>query len=291
MGLDGHPGIDEGCGYGSPVHSPVSGTVVATHTPQKPASDGYTAVYILVETALETFEFAIGHLSEVIVKVGDKVRAGDPVGREGNKGLVYAGPTRITLAMQKAGDRRGSHRHYQKRVVTEVTRPARGARYLTNAKGSVRSPSGGFYQWALPNNGYASCTDFTQPLFTRSLSFGSRGYDVTLLQRALGLPTEQQTGFFGPATQTALAAFQSTQGIDPANGYFGPITRGVMNDLYGPLEDPQRPQELADAAKQVKALSQAVELTIALPAEAQPPFLDRIALALTDLLNRLLGMR
>lgn len=202
MGLDGHPGIDEGCGYGSPVHSPVSGTVIGTHTPAKPASDGYTAVYILCQTRLETFEFAIGHLSEVLVEVGQKVRKGDPIGREGNKGLVYSGNTRITLAMQKAGDKRGSHRHYQKRVVTEVARPARGVRYLTNAKGSVRSPSGGFYQWTLPDNGFASCTDFTKPLFTRSLSLGSRGYDVTLLQRALDLPADQQavTAYMNGAT-------------------------------------------------------------------------------------------
>lgn len=290
MGLLGHPGIDEGCGYGTSVHSPVSGVVIATHTPAKPASDGYTAVYILVENALETFEFAIGHLSEVLVSVGQQVKAGDLIGREGNKGLVYAGDTRITLAMQRAGDKRGSHRHYQKRVVREVSRPDRGARYLAGSKGAIRSASGGYYQWAYPKNGYASCTDFTLPLFARNLSTGASGYDALLLQRALKLPIELQTGSFGPKTQAALKSFQSAHGIEPSNGYFGPVTRKFFNQRYGPLEDTGRITELATLTKEVASLSEAVEITVTLPPEARPPFFDRIALALGEILARLLKL-
>lgn len=84
-GLKGHTGsADESCGYGSEVKSYVEGYVYAVHTPEKPASDGYTAVYMLCKTPLETFEFSVGHLSRVDVSVGQYVKEGDVIGLEGN---------------------------------------------------------------------------------------------------------------------------------------------------------------------------------------------------------------
>jgi DNA-binding beta-propeller fold protein YncE len=75
----------------------------------------------------------------------------------------------------------------------------------------------------------------------RSLTIGSQGTDVWALQVFLELdgsgPASMKlasigpTGYFGSATQAALAEFQKSIGIIPASGYFGPITRAYVNNL------------------------------------------------------------
>jgi len=69
----------------------------------------------------------------------------------------------------------------------------------------------------------AACT------FTRSLTVGSEGEDVKCLQNAL-TPTYFNyaggaTGYFGPVTAAAVAAWQTANGVSPAVGYFGPISQ------------------------------------------------------------------
>ncbi|MBA3789242.1 peptidoglycan-binding protein [Patescibacteria group bacterium] len=71
--------------------------------------------------------------------------------------------------------------------------------------------------------------------FTRSLTIGSTGADVTALQSLLiskgfSIPAGA-TGYFGVQTRAAVAAYQSAHGISPAVGYFGPITRASVNSL------------------------------------------------------------
>lgn len=234
-GLSGHPGVDSSCGYGTPVYSRVSGLVVGTYTPDKPALDGYTGVYILCKTRLETFEWCTGHLSRVDVKVGDFVKKGQQLGLEGNKGLVYYGGIKITLAMQKAGDKRGSHRHEQKRPVRIVKKRSNSKRYLMYQGSYLRSPDGGYYEYAIDNN-FAGCVNFARPLLDRDLFLGVSGYDVELLQRALGLPVDLQTGYFGLKTQAAVSSFQKEHGLYPLAGYCGAKTRGVLNLVDGHMD-------------------------------------------------------
>ncbi|MDR3548075.1 MAG: peptidoglycan-binding protein [Candidatus Pacebacteria bacterium] len=75
--------------------------------------------------------------------------------------------------------------------------------------------------------------------FTRDLTVGSTGSDVTALQTWLISHGDGQsiaagaTGYFGAQTKAALAAFQSQNGISPAAGYFGPITRAKVNSMSG----------------------------------------------------------
>lgn len=76
--------------------------------------------------------------------------------------------------------------------------------------------------------------------FTRDLTVGSTGQDTMYLQKFLnnqgklvastgaGSPGNEST-YFGNLTKTALAAYQASQGISPAVGYFGPITRANVN--------------------------------------------------------------
>lgn len=69
--------------------------------------------------------------------------------------------------------------------------------------------------------------------FSRDLTIGSMGADVTALQNFLitkgfGIPAGA-TGYFGAQTQAALARYQAANSIAPAAGYFGPITRSHVN--------------------------------------------------------------
>jgi peptidoglycan hydrolase-like protein with peptidoglycan-binding domain len=70
--------------------------------------------------------------------------------------------------------------------------------------------------------------------FTRTLLLGDRGTDVSALQQILEAqgfftyPTV--TGYFGPITEAALAAYQTARGLEPA-GYAGPLTRALLNGL------------------------------------------------------------
>lgn len=81
-------------------------------------------------------------------------------------------------------------------------------------------------------------TPSTSYTFTRNLTVGAKGADVSALQSALisggYLKISAPTGFFGNMTKTALAAWQSAKGISPAAGFFGPISRAAMS-ASGPV--------------------------------------------------------
>ncbi len=67
--------------------------------------------------------------------------------------------------------------------------------------------------------------------FTRFLSVGSQGAEVTALQQYLaakGFYSGPVTGFFGSLTETAVKKYQTARGIAPA-GYVGPGTRAALN--------------------------------------------------------------
>ena len=79
--------------------------------------------------------------------------------------------------------------------------------------------------------------------FARNIAFGSKGTDVTSLQKLLVkngyLTAENITGFFGSATESAVKAFQRDNNIvfggDPATtgyGAAGPLTRNKINALF-----------------------------------------------------------
>ena len=72
--------------------------------------------------------------------------------------------------------------------------------------------------------------------FTRSLTVGSRGDDVTCLQKYLTSAGHYTysggaTGYFGSITRTAVAAWQSANGVSPTAGYFGSISRAKYDSL------------------------------------------------------------
>jgi len=88
---------------------------------------------------------------------------------------------------------------------------------------------------ALTSGGSGGGTCYT---WTRSLTIGSQGTDVTNLQTYL-MGTGHftfaggATGYFGPITQAAVAAWQSANGVAPAAGYFGPISQAMYATMCG----------------------------------------------------------
>lgn len=75
--------------------------------------------------------------------------------------------------------------------------------------------------------------------FTQTLTLGSTGAEVVELQSfleaqgTLTIPAGVSKGYFGGLTQSALAAYQAMEGISPAVGYFGPVTRANVNAKCG----------------------------------------------------------
>src|SRR3989344_8678518 len=65
--------------------------------------------------------------------------------------------------------------------------------------------------------------------FTRNLTVGVRGDDVKCLQESLisagHLGAGLNTGYFGALTKAAVAKWQAANGVAPAVGYFGSISR------------------------------------------------------------------
>ena len=74
--------------------------------------------------------------------------------------------------------------------------------------------------------------------FTRSLTLGASGADVTCLQNYLtgtGHFTFSggSTGYFGSITRSAVASWQAANGVAPAVGYFGPISQARYTVVAG----------------------------------------------------------
>lgn len=68
--------------------------------------------------------------------------------------------------------------------------------------------------------------------FTRDLTVGARGTDVTCLQNALiaagHLGAGYNTGYFGALTKAAVMKWQAAAGVTPVAGYFGPKSRAAF---------------------------------------------------------------
>jgi murein DD-endopeptidase MepM/ murein hydrolase activator NlpD len=75
-----HDGTDFGVPCGTPVHAAAGGTVVA-----RSSSSAYGKRIVIRHQP--GFETTYNHLSSQSVSVGDRVRAGQVVGRSGNTGL------------------------------------------------------------------------------------------------------------------------------------------------------------------------------------------------------------
>ncbi|MDB5238105.1 MAG: hypothetical protein JWM46_375 [Candidatus Kaiserbacteria bacterium] len=114
--------------------------------------------------------------------------------------------------------------------------------------------------------------------FTTDLTIGSTGTQVIELQKFLiaqGFSIPALTngtatyGYFGVQTRAAVAAYQSAHGIKPSVGYFGPLTRAVVNATVTPvMTDAQRAALIASLTAQLQALQAQLAAIIAAKAAA-----------------------
>lgn len=236
MGLKGHNGVDYAGGYGSPIHSLFEQEYVykiLDETNKANDGSGFTGVFTLIDNGIEVFEFLYGH-GDPKVTVGQICHRGDVVMTEANHGLVFSNGVQITLDMQKAGDKRGSHVHAQKRILRKDRVRLNNTRYITGPDGNALNHNGFYYAVPFYDNGFFGCVDFILPLFNRDLFLGCRGYDVQCLQNFLKargfLDIEQTTDYFGLATKKAVSAFQKANNISPIGGFFGSKTRALINN-------------------------------------------------------------
>lgn len=111
-------------------------------------------------------------------------------------------------------------------------------------------------------SGGSSTSGASSVTFTRDLTLGSSGADVTALQnwligKGFTVPAGA-TGYFGAQTQSALARYQASAGITPASGYFGPLTRASVSATGGnPPKDPVTPKPMSGDEGQLKNIDNA----------------------------------
>ena len=90
------------------------------------------------------------------------------------------------------------------------------------------------YLSVLLGAGLTSAVFAASDLFERNLYFGLRGDpDVVRLQEFLtteGFYSGPQNGNFYAFTKEGVKTYQKVNHIEPASGYFGPITRGLINN-------------------------------------------------------------
>ena len=159
-GLKGHSGIDENCGWGTPIYPIVRMYVykVLDGVVQKSYDgSGFTGVF---GVDADGNEWLYGHC-DTAASEGSWYETTDIIGYEANHGPVYEGGVEITLAEQKAGDQRGHHRHVQKRPCDLVAALVGVPLYRYGWVPLILN--GKYYQVKDYNNGYNGCVDFTIP--------------------------------------------------------------------------------------------------------------------------------
>jgi len=112
---------------------------------------------------------------------------------------------------------------------------------IARLEAQIRMLTGGAPTGGVPMSGATS--------FTRDLTIGSSGADVTALQTILEnggylvMPVGVPKGYFGNLTKMALAAWQTANGVTPAYGYFGPVSRAKYNAVCTPAEEEEEAAE------------------------------------------------
>lgn len=169
------------------------------------------------------------------INEGDESSEGSNFTLLGNKLFFYA-----------SDPEHGNEPHYVTGITVSEEDPGddpEGEGPPTNNRGGGGRVIGG-YTNPRPVTSPVASPSSTVPVFNRDLQTGSSGNDVLTLQRFLnghgyiiapagpGSPGNE-TSIFGALTQAALARFQAANGIVPAAGYFGPITRAFINAMLG----------------------------------------------------------
>ncbi len=206
-GARSHEGLDIMAPRGTEIISPTKAVVIRIGDG---ASSGLTVA--TANPGDETFVYM--HLDSIKedLEEGDEIEVGDVLGYVGNTGNASGGATHLHFEIR--GEDREAKDPYP-RLGGTITSIRSAPTQTTQAS---QTSSAGAY---------------------RDLELGMTGEDVRVLQKLLntlgflvaesgpGSPGNETTSF-GPLTRDALAKFQAANGISPASGYFGPITRAFI---------------------------------------------------------------
>lgn len=158
FGWQGHPGEDYVQGYDKPVLAMHDGKVVqVSFNPNV----GGRQIQILspIENKL-AYLTIYGHLSEQLVKVGDEVKMGDVIGREGNSGYVVSGG--VVYSGDSDPSKKGNHTHY-------------GVQIFSTDPPHTNTIFGISYKKLNINNGYAAFVDPKDFYFMSNAKFVQNG--------------------------------------------------------------------------------------------------------------------
>lgn len=81
----------------------------------------------------------------------------------------------------------------------------------------------------------AKASEYPNILVNRDLTLGSTGQDVVVLQGLmselgyLNVPSGIPFGYYGSLTKNAVARYQDSINVQPAVGYYGPVTKIAMH--------------------------------------------------------------
>lgn len=248
-----HEGLDLMAPTGAYVVSPTEAVVIRTGSGSSAGTYVYTA-----NPGDETFVYM--HLDDIAdgLKVGTVLEPGDLIGYVGNTGNASGGAAHLHFEIRDGRDATDPYPRLTReftlkeriaaleKIVTDADDKEEEAEKIVKnfratlvgavAAGTTLSEELSDALGATPTTHTMLVGDSV--LFTRDLTIGSQGTDVTALQnllidaasgpRATALAQATATGYFGPITQAALAEFQAKSHIAPAAGYFGPLTRAYI---------------------------------------------------------------
>ena len=156
---------------------------------------------VVIRIGTSPYFMYFGHLSQINVKAGQKVKPGDLIGVEGS-----------------TGHSTGSHLHWEIRINDVKTGYVSVHQYagIPNTPGSTLYTS----NWAAELFGPANLQKATS-------AFPQRIYNV-VLQGVLGI---SQDGIFGANTEAAVKKFQQSHGLT-ADGIVGAKTKAALAKLF-----------------------------------------------------------
>lgn len=265
-----HEGLDMLAPEGTPIVAPTDAVVTGMGT--------WSGAGLYVETAAPGGERHVYmHLADFAdIEPGDTLRMGDLVGFVGDTGNAKGGPAHLHFEIRDGRTALDPYPRIQQefsleqkvalieRALTQTNDDDELVEFLIReyepfliqAKvAEVELPR------ALARAAKESVADVGS--FTRDLTVGDEGMDVSVLQSILiekgALDIAEPTGYFGHLTQAALARYQSFLGID-ATGFFGPETRSRFAGAMGTT----RTTSVARGASDEVSLEELIELLVLL---------------------------
>lgn len=210
LGMKGHTGLDIGSKIGTPIFSALEGIVTELQLePERGLGISITSEHKYDwewngNSGNHQIKHRYWHSSQILVKMGQKVKQGDLIALAGMTGYAT-----------------GPHLHFE-------IKPVEGTNNVLQ--------DNGFYGAIDPLPYIIENPTF---VFNNNLWLGKSGEDVRNWQLLLadqGFLGQTGfagfTGFFGLQTREATIRFQIKYGI-PATGFGGKLTRAKANELYG----------------------------------------------------------